>query len=131
MIKFDTEQVLLLHKLVIQSSGGENGVRDFNLLESAMESPYHTFGGQDLFPTKQEKGARLGFGLISNHAFFDGNKRVGILAMLSFLSLNGIKVQYSDDELINLGISVADGHLGYEGMLKSIKSHEVDQSLTK
>ena len=83
MIKFDKEKVLLLQQLVIESSGGSNGVRDFGLLDSAIESVYQTFDGQELYPTKEEKGARLGYTLVSNHAFVDGNKRIGLLVMLS------------------------------------------------
>lgn len=77
MIKFSKEKVLLLHQLIVVESGGANEVRDFGLLESALESAYATYDGKDLYPTKQEKAARLGYTLISNHAFVDGNKRIG------------------------------------------------------
>ena len=76
MIKFSQEKVLLLHQLIAQETGGDAGVRDYGLLESALESAYQTFGGEELFPSKEEKAAKLGFSLISNHAFVDGNKRM-------------------------------------------------------
>ncbi len=124
MIKFDKDKVLLLQQLVIESSGGSAGVRDFGLLDSAIETAYQTFDGQELYPTKQEKAARLGYNLISNHAFVDGNKRVGLLVMLSFLAINGINLKYTDDELIEIGLSLADGKMKYEELLNWIKSHE-------
>lgn len=126
MIKYDKEKVLLIHKLVIQSTGGSMGVRDFGLLDSALESVFQTFDGVELYPTKEEKGARLGYNLVTNHAFVDGNKRVGLLVMLSFLAINGIHVKYSDDELIKLGITLASGKLKYEGVLEWINNHKIN-----
>lgn len=82
MIKFSKEKVLLLHQLIAEETGGSIGVRDEGLLESALEAAFATFGGQELYPTKEEKGARIGFNLISNHAFVDGNKRIGMHVML-------------------------------------------------
>lgn len=124
MIKFDKEKVLLLQQLLIESSGGSAGVRDFGLLDSAIESTYQTFGGKELYPTKEEKGARLGYNLVSNHAFVDGNKRIGLLVMLSFLAINGINLKYTDEELVNVGLSLADGKMNYEQLLDWIKEHK-------
>ena len=84
MIKFSQEKVLLLHQLITEETGGDHGLRDEALLNSAMESAYATFDGKDLYPSKEEKAARLGFALISNHAFVDGNKRIGMYVMLTF-----------------------------------------------
>lgn len=128
MIKFDNEKVLLLHQLVIESSGGTAGVRDFKLLDSAISSCYQTFDGKELYATKEEKGARLGYQLVANHAFVDGNKRVGVLVMLSFLEINGIKIQCTDDELIELGLSLASDKMKYEELLAFILNHEVNNS---
>lgn len=124
MMVFDKEKVLLLQQLVIQSSGGTAGVRDMSLLESAIGSVYQTFDGVELYPSKEEKGARLGFSLVSNHAFVDGNKRIGLLVMLSFLAMNGIKIKYSDDDLIDIGLSLASGKMGYDELLDWIKIHK-------
>lgn len=125
MIKFDDEKILLLHQMIIESSGGRDGIRDFNLIDSAINCLYQTYDGVELYPTKEEKGARLGYSLISNHAFVDGNKRVGLLSMLSFLSINGLKLNYTDDELIDLGLSLADGKIKYQDLLNWIKNHEI------
>lgn len=124
MIKFDKEKVLLLQQLVIESSGGSAGVRDFGLLDSAIESTYQTFGGKELYPSKEEKGARLGYNLVSNHAFVDGNKRIGLLVMLSFLAINGINLKYTDEELVGIGLLLADGKMTYEELLAWINNHK-------
>ena len=124
MIKFSQEKVLLLHQLITEETGGDNGVRDFGLLDSALESVYQTFDGIELYPTKEEKGARLGYTLISNHAFVDGNKRIGVYVMLSFLEMNGIKIRCTDKELVHIGLSVADGSMAYEELLQWVFDHK-------
>ncbi|MBQ9791505.1 MAG: type II toxin-antitoxin system death-on-curing family toxin [Clostridia bacterium] len=125
MIEFDKDKVLLLQQLLIESTGGTAGVRDFGLLDSALASAFQTFDGVDLYPTKEEKAARLGFNLVSNHAFLDGNKRIGLLVMLSFLAINGINIKYTDDELIEIGLSLASGSMSYDNLLEWILVHKV------
>lgn len=125
MIKFSKDKVLLLHKLIAEETGGSIGIRDEGLLESALESAFSGFGGQEFYPTKEEKGARLGYTLISNHAFVDGNKRIGVYIMLTFLEVNGIRLECSDEELIHVGMSVADGSMGYEELLAWVKNHRI------
>lgn len=125
MIKFSKEKVLLLHQLMAEATGGDVGIRDEALLESAIENIYATFDGVELYPSKEEKAARLGFSLISNHAFVDGNKRIGIYVMLSFLELNGIKIWASNEDVVNLGFSVADGSANYDDILKWIQTHKM------
>ena len=78
MIKLSKEKVLLLHKLIAQETGGSIGVRDEGLLESALEAAFSGFGDKEFYPIEEEKGARLGYNLISNHAFVDSNKRIGM-----------------------------------------------------
>lgn len=124
MIKFEREKVLLLYQLLIEETGGLAGVRDFNLLDSALESAYQTFEGKELYPTKQEKAARIGFSLISNHAFLDGNKRIGIYIILIFLNVNGILIAPSDDEIIRTGLNLASGKMSYEELLKWIRDYQ-------
>lgn len=125
MIKFSKEKVLLLHQLMAEATGGDAGVRDEALLESAVENIYATFDGQELYPSKEEKAARLGFSLISNHAFVDGNKRIGIYIMLSFLEINGIRMEADNDEVVELGLTVADGSANYRDVLDWIYKHEI------
>ena len=124
MVRFTKENVLSLQLLVIKTTGGRVGVRDYNLLDSAVESVYQTFDGKELYPTKEEKAARLGYNLVTNHAFVDGNKRVGILTMLTYLELNGIKIQCLNSELVDAGFSLAKGNMKYDELLKWVKSHE-------
>ena len=123
MIRFSQEKVLLLHQLITQETGGDNGVRDYGLLDSALESVYQTFDGQELYPTKQEKGARLGYTLISNHAFVDGNKRIGMYVMLAFLQVNGIHIHPTNEEVARVGIAVAAGEMEYEELLEWVRTN--------
>ena len=120
MIKFSREKVLLLHKLITEETGGDPNLRDISLLESALESAFQTFDGVELYPSKEEKGARLGYSLISNHAFVDGNKRIGMYIMLTFLEVNGIRIYPSVDEVIRVGLAVASGSMKYEELLEWI-----------
>ena len=124
MIKFSEEKVLLLHKLLVEETGGSDGIRDLGLLDSALESAYATFGGKELFPSKEEKAARLGVGLVSNHAFVDGNKRIGMYVLLTFLEVNGIPLEVTDEEVVNVGLQLAEGKMRYEELLQWIKDHE-------
>ena len=123
MIRFSKEKVLLLHKILAEATGGMSGVRDEAMLDSALESAYAGFEDKEFYPTKEEKGARLGYALISNHAFVDGNKRIGIYVMLSFLEMNGVPVQCSDEELVRIGLSVADGSMEYDELLQWVLDH--------
>lgn len=123
MIKFSKNKVLLLHKLISEETGGSVGVRDEALLESALESAFSGFGDKEFYPTKEEKGARLGYTLISNHAFVDGNKRIGMYIMLTFLEVNGIRMDCTNDEVYQTGMCVADGSMGYEALLMWVKDH--------
>lgn len=98
-------------------------MRDEALLDSALESAFAGFGDKEFCPTKEEKGARLGYALISNHAFVDGNNRTGLYVMLSFLEMNGIPVQCTNDELVKIGLSVAEGSMGYDELLQWVLDH--------
>lgn len=120
MIKINKEKVLLLHQLIAEEIGGDIGIRDVGLLESAINNAYATFGGEELYKTKEEKAASLGFSLISNHAFVDGNKRIGVYVMLTFLEAEGIKMNCTNKDVINLGLSVASGSMKYDEVLSWI-----------
>ena len=123
MIRFSKEKVLLLHKLIAQETGGSIGVRDEGLLESALEAAFSTFGGEEFYPTKEEKGARLGYNLISNHAFVDGNKRIGMYVMLTFLEVNGIHMDCTNDDVAKTGLAVAAGEMNYDTLLEWVREH--------
>ena len=125
MIKFSSEKVKLLHQLMAEATGGSVGVRDEGVLDSAIESAFATFDGVGLYPSKEEKAAKLGYSLISNHAFVDGNKRIGVYVMLSFLELNGIRIEATDEDVVALGLGAADGRLKQEDILEWIMEHKV------
>jgi death-on-curing protein len=123
MNRLTKAQIINMHRLIIQEIGGSEGVKDEDLLDSALNAPFQTFDGEDLYKTIQAKAAKLGFFLINNHPFIDGNKRIGILAMLTFLEINGIEIKCTDDELINLGLGIADGSINSKDLLGWIIDH--------
>lgn len=124
MKRLSKKQILMLHTQLIQQTGRSDGVRDYNLLDSALETPFQSFGREDLYPTLQAKAARLGYGLIKNHCMIDGNKRIGTHAMLVFLALNGIELSYTQKELYETILGVAAGTITYEGLLEWILEHQ-------
>ena len=124
MIKLTEAKVLQLHKIIAEETGGDPNLRDMALLSSALESAFATFDGKELYPTKQEKGARLAFSLISNHAFVDGNKRIGMYVLLTFLETNGIKLRPTNNEVARVGLAVAAGEMKYEELLDWVLKNE-------
>lgn len=117
-------QVVKLHGALIETSGGSLGIRDEGMLDSALEAPLQTFDGRALFPSILDKATRLAFGLIKNHPFVDGNKRIGTHAMLIFLSLNGVTLSYSDSELINIMFKVASSQAQERDLYQWIEDHQ-------
>ncbi len=120
MIVVSKGQIIALHDALIAETGGDTGLRDEGLLESALNAPFQSFGTVEPFPSIQQKAARLGYGLIKNHPFVDGNKRIGAHAMLVFLALNGIELEYTQEELSDVIIKVAAGECGFDHLLKWI-----------
>ncbi|VBB07555.1 death on curing protein [Lucifera butyrica] len=114
----------MLHKKIIDKTGGSHGIRDIGLVESAVSRAYATFGGNDLYGTVEAKIAATTYSLVSNHGFIDGNKRIGIAAMLLLLRLNGYELRYSQQELIDLGLGLAAGNLGENDIQQWIKVHQ-------
>ncbi len=125
MIKFSKEKILLLHQMIAQETGGSIGVRDEGLLESAIEAAYASFGGKEFYPSKEEKGARLGYSLVSNHAFVDGNKRIGIYVMLTFLEVNGIRIDCTNEDVVEIGLALASGRMDYDALLEWVREHRI------
>lgn len=123
MILLTTEEVLMLHSKLLAATGGLPGLRGRGLLESAVLSVDAGFEDVEQYPTVEEKAARLAYALISNHPFIDGNKRVGVLAMLMTLKLNGVALRYTQQELIDLGLAAASGKAGYGEILAWILCH--------
>ena len=123
MKRLTKTQILKMHSLLIQETGGSGGIRDEGLLDSALNLPFQSFDGEDIYKTIQAKAARLGFSLINNHPFVDGNKRIGILVMLVFLEINGIEIICTDEELIELGLGVGDSSVSYKDLLNWIIDH--------
>lgn len=125
MIRLTKDKALLLHELMARETGGSVGVRDEGLLESALEAAFSGFGGTEFYPTTEEKGARLGYNLISNHAFVDGNKRIGMFIMLTFLEVNGIRMDCSNEDVAAAGWAVASGSMDYDQLLSWVRNHRL------
>lgn len=123
MKRLTVEQIVTLHSRLIVASGGMDGVRDKGLIEGSLANVFDSYFGVDQYPTIEEKAARLCQSLIKNHAFLDGNKRIGIFAMLVLLELNGIVLDCTDVELVQLGVGIAASELTYEAILDFVKNH--------
>lgn len=125
MIVLSKQQILLLHSQLISETGGSDGLRDVGLLESAINSPFQQFENEDLYPTIQQKASRLCFGLVNNHPFIDGNKRIGAHVMLVFLALNGIELEYTQDDLSSTILKLASNKISYQQLTKWIINHQI------
>lgn len=123
MIWIKPEDVILIHSKIIQTTGGIDGLRDLAGLEAAIAAPLQSFADQDLYPTELEKIARLGYGLASNHAFVDGNKRIGAMMTQLLLKWNGYQLELRQGELADMFISIADGTAQEETLLTWIQTH--------
>lgn len=124
MILLTADEVIGLHAKLIERTGGSHGLRDRNLLESAIFSAQAIFDNEEAYPTTEEKAARLCYSITNNHAFVDGNKRIGVFTMLMTLNLNSVKISYTQAELVTLGLSVADGSYDCKAVLDWIIKHK-------
>ena len=124
MIFFEYEQVTKIHSSLISKTGGTDGIRDKNLLDSALKAPFHTFEGNDLYPEILDKASQLCYSLIENHPFTDGNKRIGVHLTLLFLKLNNVNLDYTQKELINLGLSIASGKISKNDIKQWLIDHK-------
>ena len=116
-------EVLELHRLVIEQSGGADGVRDLAGVESAVVQPQMTFGGDELYPSLVDKAAALCFSLVMNHPFVDGNKRIGHAAMETFLFLNGRELAADVDDAESLFLKLAGGDVEREELVAWITAN--------
>jgi death-on-curing protein len=120
MIILDKEQVKSLHRKLLDSTGGINGIRDETLLDSALNSSFQTFDGAELYPTTIAKIARIAYSLVCNHPFLDGNKRIGTYVMMVLLELNHIEINFTDDDIIYIGLELAKGKMSNKQLLDFI-----------
>ncbi len=123
MIGIAKEQIYSIHEMVIKRTGGSLGVINDSLIDSAINNIWQTFDGIELYPTLTEKGTRLGYALVNNHSFMDGNKRIGVLVMLTFFAINQMKVICNDDDITEIGISLASGTMDFADLLDWVKTH--------
>lgn len=118
-------QILMLHRQLVEQTGGSDGIRDEGLLDSALFAPFQSFDSTDVYPSLQQKAARLCFGLVKNHPFVDGNKRIGTHAMLVFLALNGVELSYTQAELSNMILQIASSEKDDSDLLEWLIHHQI------
>ena len=118
-------QILMLHQHLVDETGGSPGLRDEGLLDSALNAPFQIFGDTSAYPSLQQKAARLCYGLVKNHPFIDGNKRIGAHAMLVFLAVNGLELSYTQQELSDIILQVAAGEKEYDDLLVLLLAHQL------
>jgi death on curing protein len=124
MIRLTVDDAVKMYEMLVRETGGDTGLRDIGVLESSLYQSFATFDGADLYPSIKEKAARKAFAIIRNHPFVDGNKRMGLFVMLVFLQVNGICLQYKQEELVNLGIGVANGNIDASVIKEWIDNHK-------
>lgn len=123
MKRLSIPQIVMMHRALVKETGGTDGIRDETLLDSAVNAPFQTFGGEYLYKSLEAKAARLGYSLIKNHPFVDGNKRIGMLAMMVFLELNGVSLTCTDRDIVETGLRLASGEMDDKEFLEWILQH--------
>ena len=123
MITLSKEQVVRLHGKLLDSTGGLSGIRDENMLDSALAAPFQTFDSVELYPSTAAKIARLAYSLVCNHPFADGNKRIGTYVMLVLLEVNHIEADFTDEDIIHIGLELANGRMDDKQLLDLILEH--------
>ncbi|AOT70934.1 type II toxin-antitoxin system death-on-curing family toxin [Geosporobacter ferrireducens] len=124
MIYPSLEQIISDQAMIVQYTGGSPGIKDQKLLESAYYNPLQTFEGEELYPAIEEKFAVLCYGLGQNHSFQDGNKRIAVHTLTVGLEVNGIEITYTQQELIGLGLAIAQSQCSKDCILKWIEEHK-------
>ena len=123
MITLTKEQIIMLHEAIYERYGGSCGVLNEGMLDSALQAPFQTFGGEELFPDTKDKILRLAYGLIKNHSFRDGNKRIGALVLLVLLELNGWHVHATNEEFADIIMGIAASEKDDEDLKQWVESH--------
>lgn len=123
MIGLNRDQIIKLHEAIYERYGGDVGVLNDGMLDSALQAPFQTFGGEELYPETKDKIIRLVYGLIKNHSFRDGNKRIGALVLLVLLEINGYHVSASNEEFADIIMGIAASEKDDEDLKKWVEEH--------
>lgn len=119
------EEVIAIHNLAIERFGGKSNIRDIPLLESALNRPFATFDGIDLYPSIIEKAAAIGESIIKNHPFHDGNKRIGFLILIAILNKNNFDISAKEDDIYDFIIAIAEGKLDFDAIVEWLKNNTI------
>ncbi len=128
MKMLEMKDIILFHKKLIEKTGGSDGIRDYSLIDSALNRAFASFDGKDLYESIEEKISVIATSMVKNHGFIDGNKRIGIAVMLLLLQLNEIVVQYIQTELIELGLNIASGNYSEQDVTEWIEEHKENKA---
>ncbi|HOU96617.1 MAG TPA: type II toxin-antitoxin system death-on-curing family toxin [Bacteroidales bacterium] len=128
MKMLEMKDIILFHKKLIEKTGGSDGIRDYSLIDSALNRAFASFDGKDLYESIEEKISVIATSMVKNHGFIDGNKRIGIAVMLLLLQLNEIVVQYIQTELIELGLNIASGNYSEQDVTEWIEEHRENKA---
>ena len=123
MIALTKDQIIMLNEAIYKRYGGDVGVLNEGMLDSALQAPFQTFGGEELYPETKDKIIRLAYGLIKNHSFRDGNKRIGALVLLTLLEINGYHVNASNEEFADIIMGIAASEKDDEDLKKWVEKH--------
>lgn len=123
MKKLTLRQILILHEYQVKKHGGSQGVRDMGMLESAVNRPFATFGGGDLYPDIYFKAAALMQSIIKNHPFVDGNKRTGFTSSYTLLLLNKIKITAKQEEMIKFTLKIANENVSVDEIVSWLQKY--------
>lgn len=123
MIELTKDQIIKLHEAIYVRYGGSCGVLNDGMLDSALQAPFQTFGGKELLPDTKDKIIRLAYGLIKNHSFRDGNKRIGALVLLVLLELNGYHVNATNEEFADIIMGIASSEKDDEDLKNWVDKH--------
>jgi death-on-curing protein len=123
-LSYDT--LLKIHQDQVETFGGEDGLRDQELLKSSHRQPLQTYGGTEIYSSLIDKTAVLGYGIINNHPFVDGNKRTGTAAMILLLEINGMQFQAENKEIVEMARSVASDEMNREDLSHWLEDHTTE-----
>ena len=123
MITLTKDQIIMLHEAIYERYGGALGVLNEGMLDSALQAPFQTFGGEELLPETKDKIIRLAYGLIKNHSFRDGNKRIGALVLLTSLELNCYHIKATNEEFTDIIMGIAASEKDDKDLEKWVEAH--------
>lgn len=123
MKKFSKDEIIIIHRFLVEQYGGDDNIRDHKLLDLSINSPYQTFDGEYLYEGIVKKAVHLCYSLVMNHPFVDGNKRIGAHCLVILLDANNYPLDYNQEELIDVIMGIASSNLSEDDLLVWVENH--------